>query len=154
MSEGTMRAGLIAFGVVNLVLGAWMAIDPGGFFDNIGPYGARNDHYLGDVAAFYLAAGAGLLIAVNRPAWREPVLVVAALWYGLHALNHVIDIGENNESDARGAVDALLLGVGALVLAGMARAAGRGAHDGAAGAAATVQRPPPPPRRPDYPPGD
>ncbi len=145
-----MRAGLIAFGAINLLLGAVMAIAPGTFFDEIGPYGARNDHYLGDVAAFYLAAGGCLLIAANRPAWREPLLVMAAVWYGLHAINHLFDIGENNESDARGVVDTVLLAVGAILLAGMAREAGRG------GGAMTTggSRREPPPRRTDYPPGD
>ena len=28
---------------------------PATFFDYVGPFGARNDHYLGDVASFYAA---------------------------------------------------------------------------------------------------
>ena len=50
---------------------------PGFFFDEIGPYGARNDHYMGDLATWYLALGAVALVAVRRARWRVPVLALA-----------------------------------------------------------------------------
>ncbi len=151
MSESTMRIGLLFFGGVNVVLGLLMVFAPETFFDEIGPYGIRNDHYIGDTGTFHLAAGAALLLAVQKPEWRQGLLVFAALWYGFHAVNHLFDIGENNEGDARGIVDTILLALGAAVLAFMARAAGNGAEG--AGVPAS-----PPPRAParggDYPPGD
>jgi hypothetical protein len=43
-------------------------------FHEIGPYGERNDHYMGDLATFYLALGAVSLVAAGRASWRLPVL--------------------------------------------------------------------------------
>lgn len=151
MSDGALRIGLYFFAAVNLLTGALQLLTPGWFFDNIGPYGAENHHYIGDVGAFYVAAGVALLIAVRRPGWREPLLVLAALWYGLHALNHLFDIGESNEGDSRGISDTVLLAIGAAALAYMARAAGR---RGGEGRPPEHQIPAPTGRRPDYPPGD
>ena len=85
---------LVAFGVGQLVLGLLLWAFPGTFFERIGPYGVRNDHYMADVATFYLALGAVALAAARRPAWRVPVLVFALVQYALHSLNHLIDVGE------------------------------------------------------------
>ncbi len=150
MSEGALRTGLYFFAAVNLLTGILQLFAPGWFFDNIGSYGIRNDHYLGDVGAFYLAAGIALLVAVRRPAWREPVLVLAALWYAFHAANHLFDIGESNESDSRGATDTILLAIGAAALAYMARESARAEGGGPV----EPQIPAPAARRRDYPPGD
>jgi hypothetical protein len=85
---------LLVFGVVQLVLGLALWLAPGTFFEEVGPYGARNDHYMGDLATFYLALGAASLVAVVRSRWRVPVLAVALVQYVLHSLNHLIDVGE------------------------------------------------------------
>ena len=53
-----MKALLAVFAVAQLVLGALLWLTPGFFFDEIGPYGVRNDHYMGDLATWYLALGA------------------------------------------------------------------------------------------------
>ena len=60
---------------MQLVLGLLLWLTPGFFFDEIGPYGPRNDHYMGDLATWYLALGAAALIALRRAAggcrcWR------------------------------------------------------------------------------------
>ena len=49
---------------------------------------------MGDVATWYLALGAATLVSVRRVSWRVPVLALALVQYVLHALNHLIDIGE------------------------------------------------------------
>jgi hypothetical protein len=85
---------LLVFGGVQIALGLALWLAPGTFFEEIGPYGVRNDHYMGDLATFYLALGAGALVAVVRARWRVPVLVVALVQYVLHSVNHLIDIGE------------------------------------------------------------
>ena len=85
---------LIALGVGQLVIGLLLWVFPGTFFEEIGPYGVRNDHYMGDVASFYLALGAAAIVAARRPAWRVPVLAFALLQYVLHSINHLIDVGE------------------------------------------------------------
>jgi hypothetical protein len=89
-----VRTLLIAFAVVQVVIGLLLWLTPGFFFDEIGPYGARNDHYMGDVATWYLASGVAVLVAVRRPAWRVPVLFLVAVQYAMHSLNHLLDVGE------------------------------------------------------------
>jgi hypothetical protein len=93
-----MRALLIAFAAGQLVLGVLLWLAPGFFFDEIGPYPPRNDHYMADIATFYLALGAAALVAVARPSWRVPVLALGLVQYGLHSLNHLIDIGDAGTS--------------------------------------------------------
>jgi hypothetical protein len=93
-----MRLILIAFALGQLLLGLLLWLAPGFFFDEIGPYPPRNDHYMADLATFYLALGAVALVAVRRPSWRVPVLAVALVHYTLHSLNHLIDIGDADPS--------------------------------------------------------
>jgi UPF0716 family protein affecting phage T7 exclusion len=93
-----MRALLVVFAAIQVLTGALLWITPGFFHDEIGPYGVRNDHYLGDLATWYLALGAALLVSVRRAGWRVPVLAVAFLQYALHSVNHLIDVGEADPS--------------------------------------------------------
>jgi hypothetical protein len=124
MTESAMRLTLGLAGGVNLALGLLALIAPGTFFDEIGSYGVKNTHYVGDVGAFTAAAGIGLLLAINRPSWRAPLLWVGAVWFSLHALNHLFDIGEA-KSDARGAFDTASLALIAALTAFLARNAER-----------------------------
>jgi hypothetical protein len=93
-----MRLLLIAFGTVQLALGLLLWLTPGFFYDEIAPFGPRNDHYMADVATWYLALGAATLVSVRRVSWRVPVLALALVQYVLHALNHLIDIGDADPS--------------------------------------------------------
>jgi hypothetical protein len=113
-----MRTLLIVFAVTQLVLGLLLWLTPGFFYEEIGPFGERNDHYMGDVASFYLALGAVALMAVRREAWRVPVLTFALVHYVLHSLNHLIDIGESDPSWL-GPADFVSLTLGAVLLAWM-----------------------------------
>jgi hypothetical protein len=115
-----MRPLLIAFGIGQLVLGLLLWLTPGFFYDEIGPFGARNDHYMADVATFYLALGAATLVSVRRVSWRVPVLALALVQYTLHSLNHLIDIGESDPGWI-GPADFVSLTLGALLLAWMLR---------------------------------
>jgi hypothetical protein len=90
--EDALFAGLCALAVVNIGLAILMAAAPHAFYSAIGPFGARNDHYIRDVATFQAALGVGLAIAAWRPAWRLPVLAVTTVQYALHAVNHLLDI--------------------------------------------------------------
>ena len=119
-----MRAVLVVLGVLNAASGALALIAPGTFFDEIGRYGVENLHYVGDVGAFTAAAGAGLIVAAYRPAWRVPVLALATIEFALHAINHAFDTDEAR-SDARGIADTVLLALGAVGSAYLARAAER-----------------------------
>jgi hypothetical protein len=121
-----MRTLLFVFAVIQLVTGALLWLAPGFFYDQIGPFGPRNDHYMADVATFYLALGATMLVAVRRPSWRVPVLAFALIQYALHALNHLIDMGGSDPSWI-GPADFASLTLGAVLLAWMLRTEQRAA---------------------------
>ena len=89
---------MLVFAVGQIVIGLLLWLTPGFFFESIGPYGRRNDHYMGDVASWYLALGAVTLVALRRESWRVPVLAFAFIQYALHSLNHLIDVGEADPS--------------------------------------------------------
>jgi hypothetical protein len=116
MSERTLRAVIVTAGLFQVGQSVWMIASPGSFYDAIAGFGAQNDHYIRDVATFGLAAGAVLLAAVARPSWRVPALVLAALWYAAHAVNHLADIGEA-DPDWVGPFDFAALAVGAVLFA-------------------------------------
>ncbi|WP_205697156.1 hypothetical protein [Conexibacter sp. SYSU D00693] len=107
-TSSPVATGLLALGVLQLLQGLWMAVDPGSFFDTLGAFGARNDHYVRDAATPTLALGGVALAAVSRPSWRAPVLAFAALWFGLHAVNHLADVSDAN-ADGVGPLDLVLL---------------------------------------------
>jgi hypothetical protein len=107
---------LWTFGAVQIAIGLMQWLLPGTFFEQVGPFGARNDHYLGDVATFYLALGVVLIVAARRPSWRIPVLALALIQYALHTLNHLIDIGESDPGYL-GPLDFALLALGTAGLA-------------------------------------
>jgi hypothetical protein len=87
-------AGLATFAAVELGLAIFMAFAPHVFYTSIGPFGASNEHYLRDVSTFYAALGAGAAISIRRPSWRIPVLAITTVQFGLHSVNHLVDIGK------------------------------------------------------------
>jgi hypothetical protein len=117
-----MKALLALFGAVQLVLGLLLWITPGFFFDEIGPYGARNDHYMGDLGTWYIALGVATLVAVRRPRWRVPVLALALIQNTLHVLNHAIDVGDA-DPNWLGPVNLVLIALTSVLLAWMLNAA-------------------------------
>jgi hypothetical protein len=124
VSERLLWWFLVISGLFNVALGLFQLFDPGSFFEEIGRYGAENNHYVGDVGAFTLAAGLVLLLAARYPAWRVPVLTLTAIWYGLHAINHALDVDEAR-TEARGWLDTGLIALGAAVSGYLAWAASR-----------------------------
>jgi hypothetical protein len=89
-----LRAGLVAFAIYHLALAGFMALAPHTFYTAIGPFGARNDHYVRDVASYSAALGVGFAVAVRHASWRVPVLALATVQFALHSLNHLLDIGD------------------------------------------------------------
>jgi len=89
-----MKVLLAVFGAVQVLTGALLWLTPGFFHDEIGPYGVRNDHYMGDLATWYLALGVALFIAIRHVSWRVPVLAVLFIQYALHSFNHLLDVNE------------------------------------------------------------
>ncbi len=91
-SPRLLDLGLAVFAVLYLAEALFMAISPHAFYESIGGFDSYNPHYVRDVATFSAALGAGLAVAVARPAWRVPMLAVSTLQYGLHSVNHLVDI--------------------------------------------------------------
>jgi peptidoglycan/LPS O-acetylase OafA/YrhL len=119
-----LPVGLAALAAYGLALGILMAVAPGTFYAEIGPFGPRNDHYIRDTATFNLALGMVAFVAVRRASWRLPVLAFAVVQFGLHSVNHLVDIDEAEPAwvgpaDFAGLVVATLLL--ALLIAGARR---------------------------------
>jgi hypothetical protein len=91
---GTVVVGIAVFAALELGLALFTVISAHAFYTAIGPFGAFNAHYLRDVASFEGAIGIALVLAIQRPSWRVPVLALATLQFALHSLNHLLDIGK------------------------------------------------------------
>jgi hypothetical protein len=124
MNERNLEVVLWVIVAYHVATGLLAMLAPATFFDEIGKYGAENTHYVGDVGSFILAYGIAVAISIRVPSWRVPVLWVGALWYGLHAVNHVFDTGQAR-SDTRGWTDTLLLAFGGVFFAYFAQVAAR-----------------------------
>jgi hypothetical protein len=115
-------AGIAVLAAYDLGLALFMAVSPHSFFANIGPFGARNDHYIRDTATFSAAIGVGLLIALRRPSWRVPMLAISTVQFALHSINHLVDI-EGAHPAWNGYFDFFSLAVATIVLGGVLRVA-------------------------------
>ena len=78
-------------GVSNLLAGVALLVAPAWFFQHIGTFGPFNRHYEGDLGAFLLPLGIGLLFAARDPSRSSLVVWVAAMGSLLHACNHVYE---------------------------------------------------------------
>jgi hypothetical protein len=120
---------VIVFGVYSVVLGLVMLLAPGFFFDTVGNFGVRNDHYIFDNASFELPLGLVLLASVRWRTWRVPVLAFATLHWALHALSHLVD-PHHGAGDWIGWLEFAGLAVTTAILALAWRAAATGAEGG------------------------
>jgi uncharacterized protein YjeT (DUF2065 family) len=123
-ASAPLRLGLLAIAAVQLLTGLWLAIAPGAFYDAIADFGPRNEHDLRDMAAFYLASAVVLGVAANRPSWRAPALALVGLQFGLHAVNHLVDVGDADPSWV-GWFDLLSLAAGTVLIWALYRSAER-----------------------------
>ena len=64
---------------------------PEWFYENIGHFPPYNRHFLGDVGAFTLPLGLGLLLAARAPGRHRLFIGVVALASVIHPLNHLYD---------------------------------------------------------------
>jgi hypothetical protein len=116
-----MRLLLVVFGALQVLTGVLLWLAPGFFHEWVGPYGPRNDHYMGDLATWYLALGVVVLVAVRRASWRPAVLALGLMQYTLHTVNHLLDIGETDPGWL-GPVNFVSIALLAVLLAWMLRA--------------------------------
>ena len=117
-ADPIVLGGLIAIGLYLVSISLLMIVSPGTFYEEIGPFNERSDHYIRDGATFGMALGILALLAVRRPSWRVPTVFVLLLNFIFHALNHLADI---NEADPAwlGPADFLGLAAGSALLAWM-----------------------------------
>ena len=115
MHRLALRPILAILGLYHLLLGVAMVAAPRTFFDDVATYGAFNDHYIRDVASFYLALGVVLLVAVAKVSWQTPLLAFATLQYALHLLNHLWDVSDTDPGWLGPANAAALALIGALL---------------------------------------
>ena len=126
---GFVELALIVFGVYGLGLGLFMLFFPGAFFDTIGTFGARNDHYIFDSATFEIPQGLMLLVAVRRVSWRVPALAFATVHWALHSVSHIVD-PHHGAGDLIGWLEAGGLVATTVILAFALRAAVTGREGG------------------------
>lgn len=99
MTNTTTRASRLVFvqivvavaGAINFVTGVALLFIPRWFFETIGNFPPFNRHYMGDLGAFLLPIGIGLLIAARDPSRHRGLIGVAALSSVLHVINHLYD---------------------------------------------------------------
>ena len=83
---------IVGFGGIAYIFTALaLVFAPEWFYANIGPFPPFNRHYMGDLGAFILAVGVGLLAASPAPARHRMLVGCAALASVLHVLNHLYD---------------------------------------------------------------
>ena len=88
----TIAQAIVAIaGIMHLLVGLAMLLAPRWFFITIGTFPPFNRHYTGDMGAFQLALGAGLLFAARTPARQRLLIGTAAAGNLLHLLNHAYD---------------------------------------------------------------
>lgn len=122
--ERVIGIGCAALGALWLATAFAMAVDPAGFIEQAGGFGAVNEHLVRDLATYSAAVGAGLIVAWRVASWRVPVLAFATLQTALHAVNHVLD-ADLADPGWKGAGNAIVLAALTLVTAWLMLAAHR-----------------------------
>jgi hypothetical protein len=78
-------------GIVHLTTGLLLLLAPYSYFMLLEHFPPYNRHDAGDLGAFQLPLGVGLLLAAREPLRYRVVILIAAAANLLHALNHVYD---------------------------------------------------------------
>ncbi|HIF11225.1 MAG TPA: hypothetical protein EYQ81_16220 [Sneathiellales bacterium] len=94
--DGWPRVLLWLIGVVTILNGAGMYVAPESWFNavpGVAETGPFNGHFVRDVGAAYAASGVAVILAVQIRAAQLPLLIVASIFSGGHALRHVVEWG-------------------------------------------------------------
>ena len=113
-----LKASIAFLAFYDIALAVFMTAAPHLFYSKVGPFGARNDHYIRDTATFSAAIGVGLVIALRRPSWRVPMLAISTVQFALHSVNHLVDI-DNAHPRWNGYFDFFSLALATILLAWM-----------------------------------
>lgn len=121
---------LTIFAVANLANGAWMLLDPAGWYADlpaaVPDTGPLNPHFVRDLGGTFAVMGVALLWAAVRPAARVPVLALVSLFYVLHAAIHVTDTLAGRLPASHWWIDFPGVYLPALLLVALTAAAARG----------------------------
>lgn len=118
MANAKLVTSLIAFfAVVELATSLWMLAAPHSFFEQIGPFGPYNGHYLRDVAAFQAGIGIALLTSIWVRALRPGAVFALLAASALHAINHFADIDAANGNSNADIIDAISISLTVIVIA-------------------------------------
>src|SRR5215213_6714494 len=95
-TDKSMRAALVRWavffgGLFYVLTGLALLFAPQWFFDNIGTFPPFNRHYEGDLGAFGLPLGVGLMLAARNPAQNRLMIGVGVAVSVVHALNHLYE---------------------------------------------------------------
>jgi hypothetical protein len=81
--------------LANLANALWMLADPPGWYSGIPAAvpdsGPLNEHFVRDIGAAFATVAAAFAYAAWKPSLRFPMLCVATVFIGAHALVHVYD---------------------------------------------------------------
>jgi hypothetical protein len=82
---------LFVIGLINVITALLQIFAPAWFFQNIGNFPPYNRHYVGDLGAFILPLGLGLIYAARHP--RKNILLIWVVFGGslFHLVNHIYD---------------------------------------------------------------
>lgn len=114
--SGWKRTVVFAAGLVYTATALLMFAAPEWFYETVGHFPPYNRHYIGDVAAFTLPLGAGLMWAARDVVRYRGLVGVGVGVSVLHVLNHIVDAA--GEPPMHWVID-----VGPLALLGAALAA-------------------------------
>ena len=110
MNSKTVTLILYILGGYHFATGAIAYFKPRFFFDHfVSHTGAYNVHFLNDIGAAYLAAGAALMLAAYIAKWRVPFAISAFLFLGLHSLIHITEIVRGQLSSGQAVTDAVTI---------------------------------------------
>lgn len=90
-NERAMQLAVAASGVLYTFTGLALLFAQEWFFENIGHFPPFNRHFMGDIGAFTLPLGLGLLWAARAPQRHWLFIGVAAVGSLVHLLNHLYD---------------------------------------------------------------
>lgn len=108
MSARAWRVTLTALAAAYLVQAVWAVVDPASFTERLADFGAYNPHLVRDFGAAAATFGVGLLVGARLRPWRTPALALAAVWNGLHASSHLVDV-DHAHPHAVGPLEAVAL---------------------------------------------